>query len=66
MGYAAAGRFAEAVKTAQQALALFASQNNTASADALRAGSSSTRPILLIVKAEEPKRLPGPSEKGQK
>jgi protein O-mannosyl-transferase len=34
--YAEAGRFSEAVKTAEQALALAASQNNAALADALR------------------------------
>jgi protein O-mannosyl-transferase len=35
--YAEAGRFAEAVETAQQALALASSQNNTPLADAIRA-----------------------------
>ena len=34
--YAEAGRFAEAVKTAEQALALASSQNNAALADTLR------------------------------
>ena len=49
--YAEAGRFPKAVKTAQQALALAASQNNAALADVLRSRDQALpRPILPIAR----------------
>ena len=48
--YAEAGWLSAAVKTAEQALVLATSQNDTALAEVLRAGSSSTKPVLPTTK----------------